>query len=401
MLGGLLLALILVGLVTASAAWLAWQAWTVWPAPLRAEAVEVEVPAGSSTREVARRWAEAGVAWPAWALELGLRAGGQAPRLRAGLYRFERGATLEALAGKMERGEEWLLSVRILEGWTVRQMRAALARADGLRAESASLDEAALMAALGRADQPAEGRFFPDTYTYRRGSSDLDLLRRALMAMQARLDAAWAERDPAGPLASPDEALVLASIVEKETGHADDRGPIAGVFHNRLRLDMPLQTDPTVIYGLGEAFDGNLRRRDLEADHPWNTYTRRGLPPTPIALPGEASLRAAVRPASTDALYFVARGEGRSAFSRTLAEHNRAVERFQRAPARAAAASAARPALAAASALPRPSPAASPAPPAAPPARTAPAATPAPASPAATPPAAPPQASPAAAASTP
>jgi len=183
---------------------------------------------------------------------------------------------------------------------------------------------------LGRPGVAAEGRFFPDTYAYARGSSDVDVLRRALKSMDRRLDAAWAQRSTDSPLRSADEALILASIVEKETGRPDDRSQIAGVFINRLRIGMRLQTDPTVIYGLGETFDGNLRRRDLTTDTPWNTYTRAGLPPTAIALPGKASLVAAVQPAATPALYFVARGDGSSHFSRTLDEHNQAVNRYQR-----------------------------------------------------------------------
>ena len=186
------------------------------------------------------------------------------------------------------------------------------------------------MAALGRPGVAPEGRFFPDTYTYGKGSSDLAVLRRALHAMDRHLEAAWAQRAPDLPLKSADEALVLASIVEKETGRPEDRALVAGVFANRLRVGMLLQTDPTVIYGMGEKFDGNLRRRDLVTDTPFNTYTRPGLPPTPIAMPGKASLLAAVQPADTRALYFVARGDGSSQFSETLPEHNRAVNRYQR-----------------------------------------------------------------------
>jgi UPF0755 protein len=186
------------------------------------------------------------------------------------------------------------------------------------------------MEALGVAGVPAEGRFYPDTYSYGRGTSDLALLKRALHAMDRKLEAAWQRRQPNSPLRTPQELLVLASIIEKETGRASDRPMISGVFVNRLRLGMPLQTDPTVIYGMGEAFDGDLRRRDLLADTPWNTYTRRGLPPTPIAMPGWGSLQAAVQPASTQALYFVARGDGTSAFSASLEEHNRAVNKYQR-----------------------------------------------------------------------
>jgi UPF0755 protein len=192
------------------------------------------------------------------------------------------------------------------------------------------MSDADLMAALGSPGTPAEGRFFPDTYAFSKGTSDLAVLRRAHRAMQRHLEQAWAERTPDTPLRSPDDLLILASIVEKETGQPAERGLVAGVFVNRLRLGMLLQTDPTVIYGLGEDFDGNLRKRDLLADGPFNTYTRPGLPPTPIALPSRASLMAAVRPDVTRALYFVARGDGTSVFSETLAEHNRAVNRYQR-----------------------------------------------------------------------
>ena len=175
-----------------------------------------------------------------------------------------------------------------------------------------------------------EGRFFPDTYTYAKGSSDIALLRRAMHAMDRHLEAAWAQRAADTPLKSADEALILASIVEKETGQAKDRPEIAGVFINRLRIGMRLQTDPSVIYGVGASFDGNLRKRDLLEDTPWNTYTRAGLPVTPIAMPGKAALMAAVQPDQTKALYFVAKGDGTSHFSASLDEHNRAVNRYQR-----------------------------------------------------------------------
>jgi UPF0755 protein len=192
------------------------------------------------------------------------------------------------------------------------------------------MSDADVMVALGAAGVSPEGRFHPDTYAYSKGSTDLALLKRAYRAMAKRLAEAWEERDPTTPLHSVDEALTLASIVEKETGVAADRGRVAGVLVNRLRLGMPLQTDPTVIYGLGTSFDGNLRKRDLQADGPYNSYTRAGLPPTPIAVPGRASLLAAVHPEPTKALYFVSRGDGSSEFSETLADHNRAVNRYQR-----------------------------------------------------------------------
>jgi UPF0755 protein len=220
--------------------------------------------------------------------------------------------------------------VRLLEGWTLRQFRSELARAPYLKPASAGMSDAELMAALGSGAVPGEGRFFPDTYLYSRGVSDLTVLKRAHETMQRQLNAAWESRVEGLPLKSADEALILASIVEKETGKAGDRAQIAGVFSNRLRVGMPLQTDPTVIYGLGESFDGNLRKRDLLADGPFNTYTRAGLPPTPIAMPGLASIRAAVNPEPTKALYFVARGDGSSVFSESLVEHNRAVNLYQR-----------------------------------------------------------------------
>jgi len=230
----------------------------------------------------------------------------------------------------MVRGDETLAVVRLIEGWTFRQFRAELAKADALKPTTALMSDEQLMQAIGAPGVAPEGRFHPDTYAYSKGSSDLAVLKRAYRAMQKRLDAAWQERAADTPLQTPDDALVLASIVEKETGVGADRGRVAGVFVNRLRIGMPLQTDPTVIYGLGPSFDGNLRKRDLQTDTPFNTYTRAGLPPTPIAMPGKAALLAAVRPDPTKALYFVSRGDGSSEFSDTLADHNRAVNRYQR-----------------------------------------------------------------------
>jgi len=209
-----------------------------------------------------------------------------------------------------------------------------LAKADSLKPTTSAMSDAEIMQAIGAPGVPPEGRFFPDTYAYSKGSADVAVLSRAYRAMQRRLESAWAERTPDTPLRSADEALTLASIVEKETGRAEDRSLVAGVFVNRLRSGMPLQTDPSVIYGLGEAFDGNLRKRDLQADTPYNTYLRAGLPPTPIAMPGKDALMATVRPAATKALYFVARGDGASVFSESLADHNRAVNKFQRGTAR-------------------------------------------------------------------
>ena len=230
----------------------------------------------------------------------------------------------------MVQGDETLAMVRLIEGWTWRQWRAELAKAPRLRQLAASMSEAELMTAIGAPGIAPEGRFFPDTYAYSYGASDLAVLKRAYRAMQSRMAAAWSERAPDTPLRSADEMLILASIIEKETGQAADRARVAAVFTNRLRIGMPLQTDPSVIYGLSEAFDGNLRKRDLQADGPYNTYLRPGLPPTPIAMPGAASLRAAVHPEPSKALYFVARGDGSSVFSESLADHNRAVNQYQR-----------------------------------------------------------------------
>jgi UPF0755 protein len=191
---------------------------------------------------------------------------------------------------KLSRGEESLKAVTLVEGWTWRQFRAALAKAEGLKHDSAGLTDEAVMTTLGLSGIAPEGRFYPDTYTYGKGSSEMHLMQRAAKAMAKHLSEAWARRAPNVALQSAEDALILASIVEKETGRESDRTMISSVFHNRLRIGMPLQTDPTVIYGLGESFDGNLRRADLRTDHPWNTYTRKGLPPTPIAMPGKAAL---------------------------------------------------------------------------------------------------------------
>jgi UPF0755 protein len=325
----LMTVVLLAAMGVAALAFVAWQ-WLDRPLPLRKPSVELSIEPGTAPRDVAQGWVDAGVQTdPLW-LYAWFRASGQDRRIRAGSYEIHTGVTPRGLLDTLLQGREALLSVRLLEGWTLKQMRRALASAPHLKPTTADWDDVRLMQELGATGVPAEGRFFPDTYAYGRGVSDLAVLKRAHRAMQARLAAVWAERAADTPLKSPDEALVLASIVEKETGVAADRPLIAGVFVNRLRIGMPLQTDPTVIYGLGDAFDGNLRKRDLLADGPFNTYTRGGLPPTPIALPGMASLRAAVRPESTKALYFVARGDGSSVFSATLAEHNRAVNRYQR-----------------------------------------------------------------------
>ncbi|CAN7376071.1 endolytic transglycosylase MltG [Rhizobacter sp. LjRoot28] len=304
--------------------------WLQAPLALAADSVEVSIEPGTSPRKVANLWSQAGVQSNAFLLYEWFRWSGQANKIRAGSYQIGRGTTPRALLAKMVRGDEVLATVRLIDGWTFRQFRAELARAPHLKQATAGMSEAQLMTAIGAPGQRAEGRFYPDTYAYSKGASDLIVLKRAHRTMQRQLEAAWAERASDTPIKSMDEALVLASIVEKETGAAAERGLVAGVFVNRLRIGMPLQTDPTVIYGLGESFDGNLRRRDLVTDGPYNSYMRAGLPPTPIAMPGKAALLAAVRPERTKALYFVARGNGTSQFSDNLADHNRAVNQYQR-----------------------------------------------------------------------
>ncbi|HMC15132.1 MAG TPA: endolytic transglycosylase MltG [Albitalea sp.] len=323
-----LLAITLVLAALAAAGALAW--WLNRPLPLAADSVEVSIELGTSPRDIALAWVQAGVRTSPRLLYEWFRWSGQARKIRAGSYEIGRDTTPMSLLNKMVRGDETLAVVRLIDGWTFRQFRAELAKADSLKPTTAMMTDAELMAALGAPDVLPEGRFYPDTYAYSKGASDLAVLKRAHRAMQKRLAAAWAERAPDSPLRSPDEALTLASIVEKETGVPADRGKVAGVFINRLKLGMPLQTDPSVIYGLGANFDGNLRKRDLQADTPYNTYVRAGLPPTPIAMPGKASLLAAMRPDPTKALYFVSRGDGSSEFSETLAAHNRAVNQYQR-----------------------------------------------------------------------
>ena len=321
-------AIALIAVAAGAAVWL--YLWLHRPLDLATDTVEVSIELGTSPRSIANSWVQAGVQAPAWLLYEWFRWSGESRRIRAGSYEIDRQTTPVSLLGIMVRGDESKAFVRLNEGWTLQQFRAELAHAEALKATTAAMSDAELMAALGDASTPAEGRFYPDTYSYSKGSTDLAVLRRAHHAMQQRLAAAWAERAADTPLRSPDDALTLASIVEKETGQPQDRGKVAAVFINRLRIGMPMQTDPTVIYGLGAAFDGNLRKRDLQTDTPYNTYTRNGLPPTPISMPGKASLLAAVRPEPTRALYFVARGDGSSEFSENLAAHNRAVNKFQR-----------------------------------------------------------------------
>jgi UPF0755 protein len=321
----ILLLLLLVLSITAASWW-----WLNSPLTLAQPSVELSIDPGTSPRTVANKTVSSGVQTSPWLLFGWFRLSGQARQIKAGNYELVTGLTPISLLSKLTRGEEALRSITLVEGWTFQQVLAALAKAEQLTQDTQGLSEREIMQKLGRANSPAEGHFYPDTYTYAKGSSDLKLLARALRAMDQRLAAAWAVRDMNSPLKTPDDLLTLASIVEKETGSANDRDMIASVFINRLRKGMLLQTDPTVIYGMGEKFDGNLRRRDLLTDTPWNTYIRAGLPPTPISMPGKASLIAAAQPATSQALYFVARGDGSSHFSDNLDAHNRAVNTYQR-----------------------------------------------------------------------
>ena len=304
--------------------------WVNHSLPLAAPTLELTIESGTTPRGVAQDAVKSGVQTSADLLYWWFRLSGQARRIKAGNYELQSGLTPRTLLAKLTRGEEALRSVTLVEGWTFKQVRAELLKAESLKPDSQGLEDRVIMEKLGLPGRHPEGRFYPDTYTYSKGSSDIKLLLRAMHAMDKQLSMAWQARAADTPLKSPDELLILASIVEKETGQASDRPMIASVFTNRLRLGMLLQTDPTVIYGLGDRFDGNLRRRDLLADTPWNTYTRAGLPPTPIAMPGKASLMAAAQPASSRALYFVARGDGSSQFSDSLDAHNRAVNKYQR-----------------------------------------------------------------------
>lgn len=309
-------------------------AW-VWHAlyrerPFSASTIAYDVKTGSSLRTVARELAALGVLRSPWLFELAGRLRGDAPHIKAGNYELQSPASALQLLAKLTRGDATQSVVRFVEGWTFAQVRQALDAHEALKHDTLGLQPEAIGRELGVADGSIEGWVFPDSYFFARGSSDLAILRRAHRLMRKHLDAQWNARARELPLKTPYEALILASIIEKETGKAGERTLVSAVFINRLKIGMRLQTDPTVIYGMGAAFDGNLRRRDLQTDTPWNTYTRAGLPPTPIAMPGLAAINAALNPAQSEMLYFVARGDGSSQFSRTLDEHNAAVTKYQR-----------------------------------------------------------------------
>lgn len=325
MLKRLLLAALFVAVVAGG--WLGYVAQSRLALPQTPFAFEVRP--GSSLKAVARQLTEAGLLREPWTFAILVRLSGKAGQLKAGNYLVEQEPSMLDLFRMITRGDVRQNEIRFIEGWNFRQLREALNQHPALVHDTQDLSDGEL---LQRLDIPAthpEGLFFPSTYYFGSGLSDVAVLKRAHSLMQEHLAREWEMRGRGLPYRTPYEALIMASIVEKETGAAHERPLIAGVFVNRLRIGMRLQTDPTVIYGLGERFDGNLRRADLLADTPYNTYTRGGLPPTPIAMPGLEAIRAALRPADTRALYFVSRGDGTHVFSATLDEHNRAVARYQ------------------------------------------------------------------------
>ncbi len=305
--------------------------WATRPiTPEGSKAIDFTIEPGSGVRSTTRQIAAAGVPIEPLLLELVARGSGRSARLKAGSYTFKPGTTPRRLIEQLVRGEFAQEALVIIEGWNFAQMRAAVAAHPGLKHDSVPLSDQELMTSVAPQASAPEGLFFPDTYRFAKGASDILVYRQAYALMQKKLDEGWRQRAADLPYQTPYQALIMASIVEKETGKRVERAQIASVFVNRLRRGMLLQTDPTVIYGMGARYQGQIRKRDLQTDTPFNTYTRAGLPPTPIALPGEASLKAALNPAKGDALYFVSRGDGTSQFSDNLNDHNRAVNQYQR-----------------------------------------------------------------------
>ena len=304
--------------------------WAQQPITTEGEAIPFTITPGSGAHAAGQQIADAGVPIVPILFNLLARVEGKTSKIKAGSYELKPGTTPQRLITQLARGEFAQESLTIIEGWTFRQMRMAMASHPGLKHDTVGLSDKALMAKISPEFVLPEGLFFPDTYLFAKGASEMQIFKQAHTALIGRLSEAWFKRDPALPYKNPYEALIMASIVEKETGQKSERAMIAGVFVNRMKTGMLLQTDPTVIYGMGDNYQGKIRKRDLEADTPYNTYTRGGLPPTPIALAGAQSLTAALAPARTQALYFVARGDGTSQFSANLPDHNRAVNQYQR-----------------------------------------------------------------------
>ncbi len=325
----LLLVIVLIAALVGAGAWLEYRRFATTPIELETRSVVLDIPRGTSLRGLSEDLAARGIIGNAYLFMALGRMTGKGSEIKAGEYEIRSGLTPAQVLALLASGKVMQHAVTIVEGWTFRQAFAAIAADDRFVKELESVSCKGLMARLGYPGQNPEGRFFPDTYYFTKGTSDLDILRRAHRTMERVLAEEWAKRAEGLPLASPDDALILASIVEKETGLASERQQIAGVFARRLALGMRLQTDPTVIYGLRDSYDGDLTRADLTEDTPYNTYLHTGLPPTPIALPGRGAIHAALHPAEGDSLYFVARGDGSHQFSATLAEHNAAVRRYQ------------------------------------------------------------------------
>jgi UPF0755 protein len=299
------------------------------PIPLERTPFEFSLKQGSSLKSAASQIQKAGGLSNEWLFVMLARGLGKAKQIKPGNYQLEHEVTPLKLLNIISKGQVEQSSLTIIEGSTFKQLRAALDADPTLRHDTATLSDSEILKRIGASEKHPEGLFFPDTYNYDKGSSDIIVLKRAYQLMQRQLQESWKKRDADLPFETPYQALILASIVEKETGQPGDRPMIASVFVNRLRKNMRLQTDPSVIYGLGDKFKGNLHKKDLTSDTPYNTYTRNGLTPTPIALPGLAAIQAALHPAPSRALYFVARGDGTSQFSNTLIDHNNAVNRFQ------------------------------------------------------------------------
>ncbi len=317
--------------LVAASLFVGWFAYHVQdPVQIPITPYELSIKPGSSLRTVAKQLAGAGALHDTWSFILLSRLMGYSSLLKAGDYELTESISPWQLLKRVTNGDVNQSEVRFIEGWTFSQLRKTLNEHPALRHDTAGLTDSEVMQLIGASETMAEGLFSPDTYYFVRGNSDVAILKRAYHAMQNNLNAAWAGRATNLPLTDSYQALILASIVEKETGRESDRTNVAGVFINRLRIGMRLQTDPTVIYGLGDKFDGNLRKKDLLTDQEYNTYTRSGLPPTPIALPGMASIQAALNPAKTSSLYFVGKGNGESHFSSNLTDHNRAVSKYQR-----------------------------------------------------------------------
>ncbi|CAB3799414.1 endolytic transglycosylase MltG [Pararobbsia alpina] len=322
--------LLIAALVLIAAAGGAFYFWANRPLVLASSPLDVTIRPHSSTRSVSEQLETSGVPVNRWLFEALARVLQQTTALKSGNYEFTNGLTPYDILLKIARGDVNQSAITIVEGWTFARMRAEMNNDPALEHDSASMSDAQLLAALGASESQAEGLFFPDTYLFDKGESDIAIFRRAYREGKERLAQAWAARGPNLAFQTPYEALIMASLVEKETGAKADRPLVSAVFSNRLKKGMPLQTDPSVIYGLGAAYEGRLHKHDLQTDTAYNTYLHTGLPPTPIALPGMASLIAAVNPAPSQALYFVSRGDGHSEFSDSLSEHNRAVDKYIR-----------------------------------------------------------------------